>query len=294
MSWIFFVVAANVFFAASSVLDKYLNSKKIKTVYAYSILLNLIYLVFFSITAFFIRDTFVLNTSFYWAILGGCIYFVMWLIFWQALKTVEVSRASALFFTQPVFTALMAAFFLNESLGANKWIAIAFIVLGAILSSWEGKKTKFNKGYALVLFAALFSALGNTIAKYAMTGLPSLTVNTIGFFGTIPLYLILFAQKGVPKEVLSALKDKGIMKGFALRGTIGYVAICLFMLGVGAGPVSLVVALSGTQPIFTLIVSLLAGFFVPKMVKEETERSALLTKSVAIILIVIGAIMIGL
>jgi drug/metabolite transporter (DMT)-like permease len=294
MSWIVYVVVANIFFGVSSVFDKYLNSKKIRTVYAYSVLLNLIYLIYFSITAFFIFKTFVLNSYFYWAVLGGCIYFVMWLIFWQALKTVEVSRASALFFTQPVFTAIMASLFLNESLGPSKWLAVVLIVMGAILSSWESKKTKFNKGYLLVLLAALLSALGNTVAKYAMSGLPSLTVNTIGFFGTIPLYIILLMQKDVLKEVSLALRDLTIMKGFAIRGTIGYVAICLFMLGVGAGPVSLVVALSGTQPIFTLVVSLLAGSLMPKMIKEETNRSALLIKTTAIILIVVGAIIISL
>lgn len=294
MSWIFYVLTANGLFAASSIFDKFFNSKRIKSVYVYSVVLNLIYFGFFAATAYVIKDTFVINKSFYWAILAGCIYFFMWLIFWTALKTVEVSRASALFFTQPVFNALLAIWFLNETLSPSKWMAIGLIVAGAILSSWEKKKTTgFNKGYLLVIAAAIFSAMGNTIAKHAMSGLPSLTVNTIGFFGSVPLYFILLAQKGVFNEVKTTLGDSATMKKFFLRGLIGYTAICAFMLGVGAGPISLVVALSGTQPLFTLIFSLATGFFLSKMIKEDTTRSAVITKTVAIVLIVIGAIIIS-
>jgi drug/metabolite transporter (DMT)-like permease len=293
MSWIFYVLTANSLFAASSIFDKFLNSKKIKSVYTYSIVLNLIYFLFFAITAYLIRDTFKINSSFYWSITAGFIYFFMWLVFWTALKTVEVSRASALFFTQPVFNALLAIWFLNESLSLYKWVAIGIIVTGAILSSWESKRTSFNKGYFLVVVAAVLSAIGNTVAKHAMSGLPSLTVNTIGFFGSVPLYIFLLTQKGVLKEVKSTLIDKATMGRFFVRGLVGYTAICAFMLGVGAGPISLVVALSGTQPFFTLVFSLAVGFFIPKMIKEETSKFAVVVKSLAITLIVIGAIIIS-
>ncbi len=294
MSWIFYVLTANSLFAASSIFDKFFNSKRIKSVYVYSVVLNFIYLGFFAATAYVIKDTFVINSSFYWAILAGCIYFFMWLVFWTALKMVEVSRASALFFTQPVFNAFLAIWFLNETLSPNKWVAIGLIVAGAILSSWDNKKSVgFNKGYLFVIAAAILSALGNTVSKYAMSGLPALTVSTIGFFGSVPLYFILLAQKGVFKEVKTVLGDTTTMKRFFLRGVVGYAAICAFMLGVGAGPISLVVALSGTQPLFTLVFSLAAGFFLSKMIKEDTTRSAVITKTAAIVLIVIGAIIIS-
>ena len=100
------------------------------------------------------------------------------------------------------------------------------------------------------------------------------------------------------RQVLSETKKAFFHARFLwlifLRGFLGFLAICAFTLAVFAGPVSLVVALNGTQPMMIFIYSTLLSFFAPKIIKEEVSKRALLTKAVAILLIVTGAIIISL
>jgi transporter family protein len=295
MSWVFYILLANVLFSATQIFDKYFNSKKIKNVYSYSVILNSVYFLFVAVTAYIIRDSFVVNSSFFWSILAGFCYFLMWIFFWKALQTGEVSRVTAIFFTQPVFNAFLAIFFLGESISQLRWLGIILIVFGAIGATWEGKGLKITRSYVLLaVLAAIVSAVGNTVSKYAMLGLPPLAVNSIGYFATVPLYIFLLTKKEVFREVKSNFTNRPTMFKFFVRGLIGYAAIAFFMLAIGAGPVSLVSAMSGTQPLFTLILSLIIASMAPNLIKENISRSAIYLKASAIILIVSGAIIISL
>ncbi len=297
MLWILYSLLAVGFFAFSNVFDKFFVSKKYKSIYSFAVLINILYLIFFSITAFFIRDTFVLNNGFFWTAIASVTYFLMWIFWWKALTTGEVSRVAAIFFTSPIFNAFLAVIFLKESLSAFKWLAIFFIVVGGILSGWEGKKAKtktFNKAYIFALLAAFFASIGNVLSKQAMVYWPALTVQTVGYLMALPFYLLLLFNKQVFFEVKNTFSNMRLFLLIFSRSFIGFLAICSFMLAVGAGPVSLVVALNGLQPLMILIFSTLLSFFAPKIIKEETSRQALTTKAVAIILIVAGAVTISL
>ena len=50
-------------------------------------------------------------------------------------KLQEVTRASAMVFTFPVFVAIFAVLFLGESLMPLQWAAIAVVVMGGVLVS---------------------------------------------------------------------------------------------------------------------------------------------------------------
>lgn len=295
MSWIAFVFIANIFFSLTNIFDKFFNAKKIKHVYSFAILLNLISLIFILITTYFLRNTFSFGWPVFYAGLAGLFWFFMWIIFWKAMQTGEASRVSAIFFSQPIFSAVIGVFFLHESLNFLKWTGIALIVIGAFLSSWDKttKKSGVNKAYYFALLASIISAIGNSLSKYAMNWLPSLTVNSIAFYLTIPLYFFLLLNKNVYKEVKENLADARTMSMFFIRALIGYGGICFFMLAVGKGPISLVSALSGTQPLFVLFFSVITSLFLPKIIKEETHKQAILSKIISILLVVVGAALIS-
>jgi hypothetical protein len=65
------------------------------------------------------------------------------------------------------------------------------------------------------------------------------------------------------------------------------------MLAMGAGPISLVSAIGGSQPIMILLISLAASVFFPKVIHEELDRKTLLPKLAALVLTVGGVIMIS-
>jgi len=296
MSWIFYIFLSVNFFAIANLTDKFLVSKKFKSIYSLAVVLNILYLIFNIILGFFIWKTVLFGWPFFWAVLASAFYYLMWIFWLKALQTGEISRLSAIFFTQPIFIALLAMIFLKESVMPIKWLAIIIIVIGAILSSWENKKTKtgFNSAYIFILLSTIFSSIGNVVSKHAMAAMPALTVQVIGYFVALPFFLILLINKQVFLEVKKTFSNLKFTSFLFLRSLVGYVGICLFMLAIGAGPVAFVSALSATQPIAIFICSTLLSFFAPKIIKEETTKGALFTKAVAIILIVTGAIIISL
>ncbi|KKQ24096.1 MAG: hypothetical protein US40_C0011G0011 [Candidatus Roizmanbacteria bacterium GW2011_GWC2_37_13] len=296
MSWIFYSLLAVFVFSFVNLFDKFFVSKKFKSVYSFVFVLNVVYFIFYLAYFFVFWKTFVYSNSFLWAIASGFFYFFMWIFWFKALSGGEVSRSSAIFFTQPLFNSVLAVIFLDESLSTMKWLAVGMIVIGAIFSSIESKKTKsgFNTAYFFALLATIFASVGNTIVKHATVVLPALTVGSIGYFFTLPFYFIFLKDKGVSLEVKEKLTNLKELILIFFRGMLGFTAINLFMSAIGSGPVSLVSALNGGQPLVVLILSILASIFFPKLIKEEITEKSLAYKIVSVLLIVTGAVIISL
>lgn len=296
MSWVILALLANVFFGFSVLLDKFLNTNKVKNVYSFAVILNSVYFVFILITTYFQYGTFVMGKSALLSVVAGFFWFFMWIFFWKAMQHGEATRVSAIFFSQPIYSSLIGIFFFNESLTLMKWVGIAIIVIGAVLSSLGGERHKkeVRTAYLFALLSALFSSIGNSISKFAMVDMPSLTVNCIAFYSTIPLYIFLLKNSAVRREVSAAFLNTKLLIQFGVRGIFGYLGIITFMASLSSGPISLVTALSGTQPIFVLLLSLVASVFYPKMIHEEFGRSVLGTKLLALFLTVVGILLVSL
>lgn len=296
MSWILSALLANLFFGFSVLLDKFLNTKKIKNVYSFAVILNCIYFVFILITTYFQWGTFVMGKSALLSMIAGFFWFFMWIFFWKAMQHGEATRVSAIFFSQPIYSSLIGIFFFNESLTLLKWVGIAVIVIGAVLSSLGGEshKKEVKTAYLFALLSALFSSIGNSISKFAMMDMPSLTVNCIAFYSSIPLYIFLLKNAAVRREIVGAFANTKLIIQFGIRGIFGYLGIIAFMASLSSGPISLVTALSGTQPIFVLILSLIASVLFPKLIHEEFGRSVIGIKLLALLLTVIGILFVSL
>lgn len=296
MSWTAAILLATFFFSLCVLADKFIHTNKIKSVYSYAILINAIYLIFIVITTYVQRGTFTLGSGAIYSGIAGCLWFFMWIFFWKALKVGEASRVSAIFFTQPIYASLFGMLFLQESLGLLKWIGIIVIVGGAIMSSLGGEshKKEVKTAYLFAFLAALFSATGNIISKYAMASLPPLTVNCIAFYSTIPLYIFLLKDKNVIPEIRATIKDIKLLMQFSVRGLLGYTGILLNMTAMGSGPISLVSAIGGSQPIMVLLISLILGAVFPKIIHEELGKKVLITKMIALVLTVTGVVLVSL
>lgn len=295
MSWIIFSLLAVFTFSFVNLFDKVSVSKKFKNVYTFVFVLNVVYIIFYLAYTLIFWKTFVFGNSFLWAAFSGFFYFAMWILWFKALSGGEVSRSSAIFFTQPFFNSILAVIFLGEVLTPLKWLAIVMIVAGAIFSSIEGKKTKsgFNRAYIFAVLAAVVSAAGNTISKFATAVLPAITVSSIGFFATLPFYFLFLRDKKVLEETKRSFADKKLLGLMFLRGMFGFAAIGFFMSAIGSGPVSLVSALNGGQPLVVLILSVLASLFFPRLIKEDITGRAIVYKIISVILIVTGAVIIS-
>lgn len=294
MSWLVLIFLSVNLFAVASLFDKFFCEKKFKNVVAYGSIVYFLSAIFIISLPFFLKLSFPLGKSLFFAIASAPVFFVMWLLWWWVLKKGEVSRASAISNTGPLFIALLAAVFLNESIGGIKWLAIILIVIGAILCCWENKTDNhFNRVYLVVILAALINAVGNIFSKIALGGLSPFAVYAVCYYATLPFYLPFLFNKKICEEMKENLKEKKTAILLLIRVTLGFAAISLSYAAMAAGPVSLVMAVNGIGPLLVFIYSTIISLFWPKLIKEEINRQVLFTKAMAIILIVGGVILIN-
>lgn len=294
MSWFILILIANNLFAISGLLDKFFCSKKFKNIYAFAVLSSLLQLVFIIGLSFFVSFPTIYSRAFILSAITGPVYLLMWILFWKVLATGEVSRASAIFQTAPIYNAVLAIIFLGESLSGIKWLAILLTVAGAVLCSWEGKgRGRFNRVYLLVVLAAVLGAVGNIISKFTLKQVEPLALYAIAFYASFPLYLLLLAKREVWQEVRTSLQRGRLVAALFARSLVAFSAVCLFYLALSRGPVSVVAAVGGITPLLTFIYSTIVSLLWPKFIKEEIGRRALFLKVVAIVLIVSGVIIIN-
>jgi len=294
MSWFWLILIVTNLFAVSDLIDKFLCEKKFKNTYAFALTNTLLGSIFILALCFLVDYSGASGWPLLIALATGPIYFFMWVFLWKALATQEASRAIAVFNTMPIFNALLAVVFLKEKIASSSWLAIFLIAVGAALCTWERKsKSHFHISYQWVVLAAFLAAIGNVASKQASFYIDSLTLYPLSFFGSFPLYLAVFLKKEIRSEIKTNLKNKKIVATLFVRNLITFIAVCLFYLAIAKGPISLVMAINGTGPLFVFIYATLASLFLPKYIKEDLDSSSLLQKSLAIILIVSGVILIN-
>lgn len=294
MSWFWLIFIATNLFSVSGLLDKFFCAKKFKNIYAFAVSVFLISAIFILILSFFVDFSQLYGWPFFYALASGPIYLLMWLLYWKALATVEVSRATAIYNTMPIFNAFLAVAFLNERLTSLKWLAIFLIVAGAVLCSWEDRTNgRFNPAYILVIFSAIAGAVGNVVSKFATSQIDALALYPLSFYASLPLYLFLLRKKEVFAEVKTTFGNKKTVGVLFIRGLIAFTAVCLFYLSLAKGPVSLIAAVNGIGPLLVFIYSTIVSLFWPKFIKEELSPRILFFKASAIILIVTGVILIN-
>lgn len=294
MTWLIYILISVFLGSFIGLFDKFFCNKKIKNIYSFAFLINLIYLPINILVTFYLRKTIVFGIPFLLSLLSGAAFFLTWIFWWKALTFIETSRASAISSSQPVINAIFAMIFLNEFLTGEKWIAVILIITGAVLVTWEKNKSSGStKGYLFVLFAVFFGAIGNLILKGVTRTMPALTANSLAFYVSFPLYCIFLFNKNILREVKDNLQNSKNMGLLVVRGLIGYVMIGFFALAIGSGPIALVTAINGASPAVVFVLAIVMSIFWPKIIKEELTRQTLLIKSFAIILIIIGVVIIS-
>lgn len=108
-------------------------------------------------------------------------------------RTVSAGSASFLISASPIFTALLARFFLGERLSPWGWLGLGLAFLGVGLIAWgEGGGVRLEAGAGLVLLSALASALYLILQKPLLRRYPSGAATLYTFaLGTLPLGLFL-------------------------------------------------------------------------------------------------------
>lgn len=228
-------------------------------------------------------------------ITGGITIF--WIILY--LFTLEIEEVSAVvpwFLTIPIFGYLLGYLLLGETLTLQQKIGSLVILSGVLLMSVDFSKQKKEFKWRPALYmivACILVAISGIIFKYVNIE-NSFWISSfweyvgLGGFGVL---IYLFIPKYRKEFML--MNRKGGAKIFTLNTLSEILTITgnlLTNFAILLAPVTLVYLVSSFQPAIVLFMTLIATKFFPNIAKEELQTRALLPKTLAIMVMIFGSI----
>jgi len=292
ISWLYLALLASSIWALSNILDKIIISKRFFTPFLFLVAVGFIggtiggiFLTLQGGQAFLLPRAVVFGS-----IVAGIIYFVGVSLYFKALLTEEVSRVIPMFFLTPVIVLVIATTFLGEILKLREYAGISMLVGGAILISLrKGLRPKISKALWIMLMAGFFFALSEVYTKYLLQFTDYWNIFALTRMGTlIGAIFLLVMFRSTFMEGWKRVKKKSSVYLVGLSESLNLLGIFFFTVALSSGKVSLVSALHGTQPFFTLFFAILLSVITPEILKEEYGVGTLLLKIVSIILITGG------
>ena len=298
MIWFFIALIGPFLYALTNHIDKILLEKYFKesgvgTLILFSSLASVFVLPFL-----FLADRTILNVSginiLFLAVVGILSVLILW-CYLLALKNDEASIVIVFYQLVPVFGSILGYFVLGELLTQLQLIAMALIILGTTVISFEidsENKLKLRRKTILPMLAAAFFwalesvifkavALEENIWRSLFWAHFMLLLVGIFIFIFIRSYRInfLLAIKNNSKEILSL----NFLNEFLY--ILGNIAVAFAYL---LAPIGLVLLTESFQPIFVLTVGIFLTVFFPKISVEKIHAKHLWPKIIAICITGIG------
>ena len=221
-------------------------------------------------------------------VLGGSLA-----LFFFALSRADVSRATPLWLTSPIFAALLAMGFLGDEVTPTQWAAIVVVVVGAAMVSYSpspGRRGFLSGIVALALLLAAFTqALGFVINKEASADLAIWVNNgwrSLGF--GVGLILVNYRRSAVREAAAYIRNGAGIRMMVLTEGVLAPLASLALIGSITAGSIAPVTAVNATRPLFLLFISTALSTRFWNLLNEPLDRSTLLLKAISTALIVGG------
>jgi drug/metabolite transporter (DMT)-like permease len=194
------------------------------------------------------------------------------------MQSGEVSRVVPLFALTPLFVLLLSAVFLGGVLPFASLSGVFLLVTGAFVVSSK-------KLGSILIGKAFFFAIAADFCNAAVNVL----LNKLGFaLSSLPFVLLCKSELGT----ISASGKTRLFSALAFSGVfLDFAASLLFTLALSKGSVSLASALSYTQLLFVLLISLAPSRLNPGLIGEE--KTGFLEKTLGTILILAGVAMVS-
>ena len=295
-AWLFYALLAPFLFSIINILDKFLRDKHLGT-FAMTVLVGFGGFWVLALIPFVELPT---NPV---VVIGGLVvgalFFFSAFPYFQALAIEEASRVIPLWALEAPMVLILAFVFLKERLLVNDYIGFALVVSGAflVLARKLSNAIKPGKAFFLMLLASSLTSIGVVVSKwlYSQTSFWSVQV-LAGLGGSIAALLtfLLFANKRreLVKGILSIKRAVVLQLGFRqLTITAGFI---VFGLAIMTGSASLSAALVQLAAFYVFIMATFLSRFLPHILEEKIDKKALLTKAVAILMIVAGVFAINL
>ena len=310
MSWIVLSLSAYFLLAIVAIIDKFLlTEQKIKSkIYAFYVgLLGLSALILMPF-GFSLPNWLDLGIAF----VSGIIWICALLVLYESLHRFEVSRiVPAVGGLLPIFSLGFTYLFswVGQSvlggLSFLKIISLLLLIIGSVLITFERKDTTSKKSFIFSGLAALLFGLSFSTAKilYMDTNFISAFVlmRLAGFIAVLFLLFTkevreeLFKKKKQPNKKSLFRRPKTALL-FLVDQTMGAGAIILQNVAIYIAPaiyLAFINALDGTRYVFIFIIAIVISRKFPKILSEKITKTILVQKTLAIILIISGLIILS-
>ncbi len=300
MSWVAIILAGSALAACISILDKTIIHRYARTPNTQPLAIGLTLpvvgttlLLVFGIPESATPEAVLL------ALVSGALYGLGTHILIHTLYTREVSRAIPVYQTYPMFTALIAFFFLGERLGAVEWLAVLAVVGGAVLiSSGPSASRGFlpDRTFMLLMLGSLIEGSSFVFGKSAVNELPVLFAHALRMLALSGVLLVFNLRRPPLDDLISFFRTRSPALGYMAVNQFFVANASLFLLlwGLSLGPVTLVTALSSLRTFFLVVFTISLSLVWRGALGEVTTRGTVAVKLASTGLIVGGAVVIAL
>jgi bacterial/archaeal transporter family protein len=295
MLWVYLVVLAYFFSAASNIVDKILRTKYLRNSFAMAACYGIFVLVFALILLPFVYGQALPLKYAIAAFLAGMIVPVSTLLYFRAMSVEEASRVAPLNNFSAIFTLVLAAFFLHEHLTLAKYAAFALILVGGILVSVRriGTKLRVSRAMIIMVLNSFIAGGGLVISKFALTSHFFAKALMLFFLGAGVAEFSFFAFSSVRFDIMMAfrLHRKKFITFIALSNIAVGLGQLLFYTGLKFGPASLVAVMGSLTSVFVLIIATFLSIKYPIFLKESLDVKTMSLKIAAIAVMGAGLVL---
>jgi len=302
-AWLVFALLTPILWAVGNIIEKFQIDKVFKHWLSYfttayvlwsSLVFSILLFDFNSIVSSFDPSYAAL------AFASGLVGTVGVVFYLKAVSKEDASRVVPLSYTSVVFAAVFAFLFLQETFSFPKYAGMALLVAGAVVVSYKkigGCRFTFTRVAPLVLFSAFMEAISDLLDKFFLLRFDFWSLIFWAYFGGLVVIAAIFAKKSnhvhLPKiSELVGNGKKGMWALLLATMVIYFAADVTWLVALSQAPLSLVVMLNTTSPMFVLVFALILTVFTPKILKEEVNKSIVSLKLAAVVLIMLGAYLI--
>ncbi len=222
---------------------------------------------------------------------------IPWFVYWpyfRALKSASSTTVQIMWNITPVYIVLFAWVIFSEKLLPADYIAIIMLIASSVIASYQPivkNGSHLAKALPLMLLATLLWAVEQIIDKHLYSVMPVIPVLgwTSLLWSVEAIFVAVFHKP--TREFFTVNFFTRSFKDLTVSNVFNAVASISRALAVSLGPISLIQAVFGIQPLFSMIFAGIFGVIGFSKVRKLT-RLQILQTLVAIIFALIGLFLI--
>ena len=296
LMWLAVIILAYLFFGLGSFFDKLVLAGKPQpnSYIFYAGITGLVMLVLIPFANFGLLSP----QGFMWVVLDAIVRVAGIYAMYKALEKFEVSRVIATIgATQPIFIFILTLIFFGQQIMSLAYLfAFLLLLLGSIIISIE-KNHELTANYLkITMFSSAMFSLDYIFSKFVFSNAGFLQgVVWISIFIALLVSLFLIPQKS-RREIFARrmVSNKKTQVSFFCAQASGGLANFLQGFAIFLAPVALlpvVNSLRGIQYVFLFFITLFFSYFSPRVLKEEISKRIIFQKTISIIFIAVGLVM---